>query len=171
MKILPLPSMDELNDLLSYDVETGQFVWKKDRGFKARVNTPAGALGASGYVLMCISGKRYLAHRIAYKMVYGCDPQGILDHIDGDITNNRIANLRVANSVENQGNSRRPKHNTSGIKGVHWHKGDKRWTAQIKKGRSKIWLGGFSTKEEAAAAYEAAAKEHFGDFANIGEGL
>jgi hypothetical protein len=171
MKILPLPSMGELNDLLHYNAETGQFTWKKWRGFKARANTPAGALSASGYVLMCINGKRYLAHRIAYKMVYGFDPQGILDHIDGNIANNCISNLRVANSVENQGNSRRPKHNTSGVKGVHWHRRDKQWVAQIKKGCSKIWLGGFSTKEEAAAAYEAAAKEHFGDFANIGEGL
>lgn len=171
MKILPLPSMDELNDLLRYNAETGQFTWKKDRGFKARANTPAGTPSSSGYILLCINGKRYLAHRIAYKMVYGADPQGILDHIDGDMTNNRIANLRVANSVENQGNSRRPKHNTSGFKGVYWHKGDERWAAQIKKGRSKIWLGGFATKEEAAAAYEAAAKEYFGDFANTGEGL
>jgi hypothetical protein len=171
MKILPLPSVDELNDLLHYDAETGQFTWKKDRGFKARANTPAGTLGKSGYVLMCINGTRYLAHRIAYKMAYGTDPEDMLDHIDGNITNNRISNLRVANPIENQGNRRRAKNNKSGVKGVHWCERDKHWIAQITKDKSKVWLGCFVSKEQAASAYEAAAKEHFGDFANMGEGL
>jgi len=171
MRILPLPSVDELNDLLHYDAETGQFTWKKNRGFKARANTTAGALGSSGYVLLCINAKRYLAHRIAYKMVHGCDPEGVLDHIDGNITNNRIANLRLATAVQNQGNSRKPRHNKSGLKGVSWHKGDQCWIAQIKQRDKKIWLGGYKTKEEAAAAYEKAAREYFGEFANMGEGL
>jgi hypothetical protein len=171
MKIIPLPTLQILNDLLAYDLETGSFTWKKFRGCTAKAGSLTGNLSASGYIGLCINGKRYLAHRIAYKIVYGCDPNGILDHIDGDVTNNCISNLRVATFKQNQGNSKTPKHNISGIKGVSWKAKDNRWVAQIKHGRKKIWLGGYKTKEEAGAAYQKAANEYFGEFAKTGEGL
>ena len=171
MKIIPLPPLEVLDDLLAYDAKTGSFTWKKFRGCTAKAGSPAGNLSVSGYIGLCINGKQYLAHRIAYKMVYGCDPDGILDHIDGDMTNNRISNLRVATSKQNQGNSKTPKHNSSGIKGVSWKAKDNRWVAQIKQGQKKIWLGSYKTKEEAGAAYQKAANEYFGEFANTGEGL
>lgn len=171
MKMLSLPSNEVLDDLLNYDHETGFFTWKKFRGNTAKTGSPAGNLSASGYIGLCINGKQYLAHRIAYKMIYKCDPEGILDHIDGDMTNNRIVNLRVASSKQNQGNSKIPRHNTSGLKGVTWNKKSSKWTAQINKGGNKIWLGVYDDKHDAHQAYMKAAAEYFGEFANNGEGL
>jgi hypothetical protein len=170
MNANPLPDADILRELLSYDPETGLFTWLQNRGNTALAGTPAGALNNSGYILICVNMKRYQAHRIAYKMMYGVDPPALLDHIDGDTKNNRISNLRPATPNKNQGNTKTPVHNRSGIKGVSWNKKMKRWVAQIGVNNKRVYLGGFHTKEEAACAYADAARKHFGDFAK-GEGL
>ena len=165
MKILPLPDLAVLQKVLSYDPETGAFTWLRNRGNTAVIGSPAGCVSTSGYVAICINMKRYLAHRIAYKMYYGVDPDGLVDHVDGDKANNRISNLRVATGVQNQGNSRNPSSNKSGIKGVCWNKKMKRWVAQIGDNKRRVYLGSFLTKEEAAQAYADAARMKFGNFA------
>lgn len=171
MKMNPLPSNEVLNELLNYDSETGVFTWKKFRGNTAKAGSIVNNLTSSGYNMVCVNGRQYQAHRIAYKMFHKCDPDGILDHIDGDMTNNRISNLRVASSKQNQGNSKMPRHNTSGLKGVTWSKKSNKWAAQIKQGKRNIWLGVYDDKLDAHQAYMKAAAEYFGEFANNGEGL
>ena len=171
MKMIPLPSNEVLDELLKYDPETGVFTWKKFRGNTAKAGSIVNNLTSSGYKMVCINGRQYQAHRIAYKMFYKCDPDGILDHIDGDTTNNRIFNLRVASAKQNQGNSKMPCHNTSGLKGVTWSKKSNKWAAQINKGGNKIWLGVYDDKHDAHRAYMKAAVEYFGEFASNGEGL
>lgn len=170
MKMLQLPDAEVLHDLLNYDRETGLFTWKHNRGYKAVAGATAGSLSSSGYVLIMVNMKRYVAHRLAYKMVYGVDPPRLIDHIDGNKANNRISNLRVASSQQNQGNSVIPVNNKSGVKGVSWNKKMQRWVAQIGRGKKRFYLGGFNTKEQAAQAYADAARDHFGAFAK-GEGL
>lgn len=89
------------------------------------------------------------------------------DHLDGDGLNNRRANLREATSNQNMHNRRLNKDNLSGFKGVSWHKRDGFWQAGIRAdGRSKN-LGYYATAEEAARAYDAAARELHGDFATL----
>ena len=171
MKMNPLPSNEVLNELLNYDSETGVFTWKKFRGNTAKAGSIVKNLTSSGYNMVCVNGRQYQAHRIAYKMFHKCDPDGILDHIDGDMTNNRISNLRVASSKQNQGNSKMPCHNTSGLKGVTWSKRSNKWAAQIKHGPKKIWLGVYDDKHDAHQAYMKAAAEYFGEFSNNGDGL
>jgi len=171
MKMISLPDNEVLYELLDYDPNTGVFKWKKFRGNTAKVGSIVNNITSTGYNKICVNGRQYQAHRIAYKMVHKCDPDGILDHIDGDTTNNRIANLRVASSKQNQGNSKIPRHNTSGLKGVSWSKKSGKWAAQIHRGDKKIWLGAYDDKNDAHQAYMKAAIEHFGEFANSGEGL
>lgn len=170
MKMLPLPDLDVLRGVISYDPETGAFTWVTNRGYKAVAGATAGTVSSAGYVTIMVNMKRYQAHRLAYKMHYGAEPTELIDHIDGDKTNNRISNLRVASSVQNQGNSKKPHNNRSGIKGVSWNKKMQRWVAQIGMHKKRVYLGGFATKEEAAKAYADAAMARFGDFAQ-GEGL
>jgi hypothetical protein len=88
-----------------------------------------------------------------------------VDHVNGDKLDNRRANLRTATQSQNLMNRGRSPRNTSGYKGVTWHKGSRRWMAQIKvRGRSKC-LGYFEDPAVAHAAYtKAAAREH-GEFA------
>jgi len=88
-----------------------------------------------------------------------------VDHIDGDRLNCTRANLRLASYSENARNGRLRKNNSSGRKGVYWHRRDKKWRAQIVLNGKNIHLGYFVSIEEAAAAYDAAALEFHGDFA------
>lgn len=166
MKANPLPSLEILNEHLNYDPDTGQFIRKKSLSNRVVVGSVAGSLHRmSGYILIRINGKRYSAHRLAYKMYYGSDPVDMIDHIDMDRSNNRINNLRDATNAQNQGNSKVRKDNVSGIKGVCWSSTRNKWFAQIKYNNKQLFLGRYKTKEEAALTYEQAAKKYFGEFA------
>lgn len=88
-----------------------------------------------------------------------------VDHIDGNPLNNQKSNLRICTNAENLRNRGFNKNNTSGYKGVFWHKPRSKWTSKIKVNRASIYLGLFSCRHEAARAYNAAALEHFGEFA------
>lgn len=89
-----------------------------------------------------------------------------VDHINGNKLDNRRCNLRLATSSQNQQNRRVGKDNTSGFKGVSWHKKSKKWCAQITVNRKVKHIGIFDDSIEAAKAYDKAAKELHGVFAN-----
>ena len=92
-------------------------------------------------------------------------PDGLeVDHIDGDGLNNRKSNLRIATRVENRQNSRRQNNNTSGYKGVCWHKGHSKWRAQIRLNNKRTHLGYFDCPKEAHAAYCEASVRLHGEF-------
>lgn len=96
-------------------------------------------------------------------------PTGIsVDHINGDGLDNRRCNLRLATTSENGRNSRRPKSNTSGYKGVCYLKRNDCYQAQIQSGQGKIlYLGVYKTAEDAGRAYDAKAREIYGQFAKL----
>lgn len=90
-----------------------------------------------------------------------------VDHIDGDGLNCTRANMRLCTLAENTRNRKRPVTNTSGYKGVSWHKLRGKWRAEIGvNGRNKH-LGLFESKDAAALAYNGAALEHYGEFARL----
>lgn len=165
-----------LRSRLTYHPETGVFVWKplalrhpdaaKWNG--RRAGSPAGSAARHGYVVLCLDGKRYYAHRLAWYLVHGTWPQEI-DHIDRNRSNNTITNLRASTRRENSRNlsRKRRKNNTSGVRGVTWDKKNSRWIAAITVDRKRIMLGRFATKEKAAEAYALAAYEHFGKWSDV----
>jgi hypothetical protein len=87
----------------------------------------------------------------------------LIDHIDRDPSNNHIANLRAADKRLNAINTGLPSNNTSGIKGVSWHKAGCKWTAQIKDKGRKIHLGSYTLLEEAIEARLKAEEELWSD--------
>jgi len=91
----------------------------------------------------------------------------VTDHIDGDGLNNTRANLREATNAENSRNARLSRSNSSGFKGVAWHKRAQKWQAKIRVDRRWLWLGQYTTREAAAAAYDDAARELHGEFAAV----
>ena len=98
-------------------------------------------------------------------------PQGMqIDHADGDPLNNRRNNLRICTQTQNNGNSKTRRDNTSGLKGVYWHKTGKKWGAQLHFQKKHIHVGLFTNKDVAALAYDKAAKEYFGEFARLNYG-
>ena len=157
----------KLRELIEYDPISGQFIWRVSRkGGGTKAGYPAGRVRAhDGYIRLGINGARHFAHRLAWLYVYGEFPRNQIDHIDGIRHNNSIQNLREATGTQNLGNMSRPSHNSSGFKGVSWHKGAGKWRAYIKNKGRAIHLGHFDDAKLAHAAYLKAAQSYFGSFA------
>lgn len=154
---------DSIRDALSYDAETGKFVWLVATGRRSLVGAEAGAI-VDGYVVIKCLGERYLAHRLAWFFENGSEIPMSIDHVNGQKADNRIANLREATFSQNMANTGMWRHNKSGFRGVSkLRKGDK-WMSTIRFNRKRYYLGVFETAEAASAAYEAKAAELFGEF-------
>jgi hypothetical protein len=164
MKINPLPPLEVLNTLLNYDPETGVFRWKQLlRRNQISEDSIAGSLKENGYIVITISNKQYPAHRLAYKMYYGIEPHGMLDHIDLNKSNNRINNLRIATIAQNHANTKARITNRTGVKGVSLRSHG--YIARFRFNKKEIHLGTYKTIKEASLAYEQATKKYFGEFA------
>lgn len=93
-------------------------------------------------------------------------PKGkVIDHKNGDPSNNYCNNLRVCTQSQNNLNQKEPKYNSkSGHKGVYWHKGAKKWCAEVVVEHKKHYLGLFKNKLDAAEAYNKKAQELAGEY-------
>lgn len=163
--------LDLARRALSYDPETGVFVWKVSRGHIA-AGTVAGTVvpfGKRSYRLIGLADKKYMAHRLAWLMMTGEFPPEHIDHRNGDGLNNRWANIRAASAGENARNSQKRSDNKSGHKGVSLDSWTGRWVARIRvpKGSYRN-LGRFDTPDDAATAYAHAARKLYGEFARLG---
>lgn len=95
------------------------------------------------------------------------DPRVVVDHINGDGLDNQRENLRVVSTSQNIAKARLRMTNTSGFRGVTWDSPRQRWVAQIKVDYARKFLGRYYAAEDAARAYDAAARQHFGEFARL----
>ena len=123
-------------------------------------------MNSNGYIQIRFKNSPYLAHRLAYYMYYGIHPlEKLVDHIDGDKTNNKIDNLRLATNSQNGMNRvSLAINNTSGATGVVWNKRRKKWTARITLDRFQKHLGIFANKEDAIKARKKGEIKYFGEF-------
>ena len=158
-------TQEYVKSILNYDQKSGILTWKISKATWIKIGLPAGTLHYQGYLRIFIDGKLYAAHRLVWLYMTGEWPKEDTDHIDMNKTNNKWNNLREATRSENKGNGRKHKDNKSGLKGVSWHKGNKKWQAQIEINNKNISLGYYLTKEEAGLAYKNAAIKYFGQFA------
>ena len=168
-QLSPLPPLSLLHKLLEYNPDTGVFTWMVERGGRtARVGSPAGSTDKRGYKSIRINRRIYYAHRLAWLYVTGENPSLQIDHIDGNRSNNRAANLRQATHGQNMHNSRIKSNNTSGVKGVTWDKSTEKWCVRIVVGRRCLHLGLFRSIEDAAEVVKAARPLLHGEFCNHG---
>lgn len=114
-----------------------------------------------GYAVTDSEGRKLTLHRL----VLGALPGDEIDHRNGDKLDNQRSNLRRCTHVENMRNQRRHKPESSIYKGVTWDRARRRWHAKITVLYKTINLGRFPDEASAAHAYDAAAREHFAEFA------
>jgi len=145
----------ELKELFSYNKETGYFKRIKKTP-NSKIKDIAGNYDRDGYVLIYANKKTYRAHRLAWFYVHGIWPTKNIDHINGIRNDNRIINLREASMQENSQNLLKARScNKLGILGVYERRDCplNPFTAIIKHNNKRVYLGHYSTKEEAHNAY------------------
>jgi hypothetical protein len=118
--------LEELRSRLDYNPQTGVFIHKRNNR-RGCIGKRAGCI-SGGYILIGVCNEHYLAHRLAWFYVHGVWPKNLIDHKDGNKTNNRLENLREATYSQNLCNSRA---RNSGRKGVHWDKARNKWKIAI----------------------------------------
>jgi len=146
-----------LRELLHYSPDTGVFTWRVSRGGAVCAGDSAGYGNGAGYRKIYIDGGQYMAHRLAWLYTHGSWPSGVIDHRDGDRSNNAIANIRdVSICVNNQNQKRAHSSNRScGLLGVTRDSAGM-WQARIRVDGKRRYLGTFKDQEQAGAAYIAA---------------
>lgn len=145
----------------------GHFALVDDEDFPKlnAVNWSASRQGKTWYAYRHLPG----SHKTKgmHRVLMG-DPIGMqIDHINGNGLHNQRSNLRIVTSVQNSRHRPKNVNNASGFKGVFFHKASSKWISQIRVDRKLLHLGLFTDKREAAQAYNAAAIEHFGQFAHL----
>lgn len=136
-----------LVNYFTYDDDTGLLRWKRNKG-NYIAGDEAGTVMKSGHIRVGVNGDYKLAHRVAWLLYYGAPPTGVVDHIDGDPSNNKITNLR---DITQRENSRNQKHHRDGAtSGISNSSG--KWRAYTTIKKKQIFLGYHPTKEAALEA-------------------
>ena len=159
-------TQEQVLELLSY--ADGKLYWRKKTSKKTVVGAEAGTLRKTdGYRQIMISRRTYRTHRLIYLYHTGCLPE-ILDHINQNVSDNRIENLRSATRAENAYNCKLRPDNTSGVKGVTWCKNKRKWVARLYANRQVLNLGRFVAMQDAIDVVKAARQQYHGAFASEG---
>ena len=161
---IPLTA-DLIRSLMDYDPETGLLTWKPrppemfPEESRESVCAAWNAKNAGKEACACVDAgykhgglfyNKLRAHRAAWAIMTGEMPNGPIDHINGDGTDNRWVNLRLVDSTGNARNQKKHRTNTSGYTGVFWDKRTQKWEAYYWTGKTNKTLGRFDDVNEAA---------------------
>ncbi len=156
----------ELKEFIDYNPDTGVFVWIKKRGSRGIPGNIIDNPTSLGYRTIAFGRKLYSAHHVAWWFTYGTQAESEIDHINGDRSDNRISNLRLASREENTRNASVRKDSTTGVKGV---------SPDGNSFKARCWadgvrhnLGNFRTIEAAADAVRKFREENHKEFHNHG---
>lgn len=160
-KAKPLPSQEELSELLDYNTYTGIVKWKErtmsmysrkrdlDLFNERYANKIINTKDKQGYLIIVINYSTYRLHRVIYKLIYNKEPE-LIDHENQIKDDNRLDNLRASNNELNGKNSPKTSRNTSGVVGVSFNTKKNKWQASACLRKKLIFLGYFDSLEEAA---------------------
>lgn len=152
-------TQERLKELFDYDPETGNLIWRVNRGGLAKIGAIAGAIRPEdGRRSVQLSGKNYKAHRLVWLYHHGKWPEFQIDHINRDPLDNRIENLRDVPGAVNMANQE-PR-GAYKLKGVTRHRN--RYSAKLWCGTKFTCLGTFDTPEEAHEVYKRAHVDRYG---------
>lgn len=153
--------IEKLHDLFTYDGENLR--WGGSKGNQAKLNSICGGI-VQGYRRIGIDGEYWPAHRLIWAFVHGKEPEGFIDHINGNKLDNRIENLRECTNAENLRNRGPNKNNKFGIKGIS-RLPSKNFSSYIRFLGKRIHLGTFTCVGKAIKARKQAEHKYFGEFA------
>jgi hypothetical protein len=148
----------EIRHMFSYNRHTGILRWKNPlpNSHNIKIGDEAGYINSEGYRKVMIDGRYYPASHIIWCGEHGYWSENIIDHKDRIRDNNRIKNLREVSRQCNNRNTCIAKNNTSGIKGVTFHKASSKWLAQIIVNKKMGYLGVYPDFDDAVCARLAA---------------
>ena len=129
-----------------------------------KVGDAIGSINGTGYRRVGIGGKYYAEHALVFLMHHGYIPSEI-DHINGDRADNRIENLRAVTRSQNQYNKGKCRNNTSGHRGVSWHKPTGKWAVRISLNNRNKSMGYYDDLELAAFIAEETRLKYYGQYA------
>ena len=172
---IPPPTPDYIREVLDYNADTGDLIWKErkdDNRFNAnfagkKIELRQSDDGKSRHQINFITNGGTASKKIYYARVVWCwvhgewpDSDLVVDHINGDSFDNRIQNLRVISRAENSKNRKVGARNTSGHMGVTWDESMKKWRAGIHSNGNKITLGFWKDKADAVQARKDAERKY-----------
>ncbi len=161
-------TQQKLQEIFSYDPDSGEFIRIKRVRARDRVGQRAGASTTNGYRCIGIDGKTYLEHRLAWLYMTGEWPVNQIDHVNMNRSDNRFANLREATASENKYNAKArggAMASKSGLKGVHWNARINRWAARITVNGKMRCLGHSTCPAAASFIYQIEADKLHKNFA------
>lgn len=161
--------MEEYRDIKDYENYQVSNIGNVRNKITEKILRPG--IDAHGYYLVVLyknrKGTSKKIHRLMCEtFLDNYENKSCVDHIDNNKLNNDLKNLRWCSHKENNQNKKIPKNNTSGVKGVHFHKQKNKWMAYIKIDGIQINLGYYDNIEDAQAARIAKANQVFGVFTN-----
>jgi hypothetical protein len=153
---------EELREYTRYD--NGVLFWIKDKA-TCKIGEVCGGtyVMGNGYKAMNFKGVKAALHRFIW-LYHNGQYEGDIDHINNDLSDNRIENLRLATRSENLRNRGKFKDCSSKLKGIYWRKDIKKWQASISIGGTTKYLGVFTDEVEAYKAWVSAAEKVQGEF-------
>lgn len=143
----------------------GKFAEVDDEDYE-RVNKHKWCLSAQGYAVRAVNYNSRRVIRFMHRFIMHAKKGQQVDHIDMIGTRNLKSNMRLCSISQNRCNRKKTCRNKSGYKGVSKYYRDERFLAQIKFKGKAVYLGLYETPQEASLAYQKAAKELHGEFAN-----
>jgi hypothetical protein len=161
-------TQEDLKKYFRYNDVTGIFTWITPTSNRVKIGSVAGCYDKDrNRYFIRINGYLYLSHRLAWLYMTGEWPNDVIDHINGDSSDNRYCNLRSCSQMQNTWNAKLSIKNTSGHKGVSWSKERKKWVVMIKSGDKYKHIGRFIKKQDAINAMESARRKMHGEFYKI----
>jgi hypothetical protein len=159
-------TQEEAHRLFEY--RDGSLFWRErpKTSCKPKEDAEAGTASGHGYRKIRRGKKTYYVHQLIFLMQHGYIPE-VVDHIDGNKSNNYVENLRASSKSLNACNSKLPSHNTSGTKGVIWLKRECKWVARVQINKKVIHLGTFDDIELASLVSDEARRLYHGEHAKI----
>lgn len=139
----------KLKEWLTYDPNSGIFIWNKDTHGKVKKGDIAGHLNGFGYITIKLLQINYRAHRLAFLYMTGHWPEMEVDHINQNKADNRWCNLRDVNRSTNCSNKSVQKNNQLGEKNISMDRATGRYWVSITRQGIRKNIGGFMTSKEA----------------------